>query len=41
MRTLLETVGFIEVQRREFDVELDQEVRRVGSMYMKCTKPRR
>jgi predicted SAM-dependent methyltransferase len=41
MRMLLETVGFVEVQRREFDPELDQEFRRVGSMYMKCTKPMR
>jgi predicted SAM-dependent methyltransferase len=41
IRMLLETVGFVEVQRREFNPELDQEVRRVGSMYMKCTKPRR
>jgi predicted SAM-dependent methyltransferase len=41
MRMLLEAVGFVEIQRREFDPELDQEVRRVGSMYMKCTKPTR
>jgi hypothetical protein len=39
MRLLLERVGFVEIQRREFDVRLDQEVRRVGTMYMQCMKP--
>jgi predicted SAM-dependent methyltransferase len=38
MRLLLETVGFVDIQRREFDPGIDQELRRVGSMYMKCTK---
>jgi hypothetical protein len=39
MRLLLESVGFVEIQRREFDPELDQELRRFGSMYMQCRKP--
>jgi predicted SAM-dependent methyltransferase len=39
MRLLLETVGFVEIQRREFDPELDQELRRSGTMYMQCKKP--
>ncbi len=39
MRLLLDGVGFIEVQRREFDPDLDQEERRVGTMYMLCKKP--
>jgi predicted SAM-dependent methyltransferase len=39
MRLLLEEVGFVEVERRDFDSELDQEERRVGSMYMRCKKP--
>jgi predicted SAM-dependent methyltransferase len=39
MRLLLESVGFVEIQRREFDPELDQELRRFGSMYMRCRKP--
>jgi predicted SAM-dependent methyltransferase len=39
MRLLLKSVGFVEIQRREFDPELDQEMRRVGSMYMQCSKP--
>lgn len=38
MRLLLTSVGFVEIQRREFDSELDQEMRRVGSMYMQCKK---
>jgi len=38
MRRLLETVGFVGIERREFDPAIDQELRRVGSMYMKCTK---
>jgi predicted SAM-dependent methyltransferase len=38
MRLLLEKVGFIEIQRRAFDIRLDQEVRRVGTMYMQCMK---
>jgi predicted SAM-dependent methyltransferase len=38
MRLLLEGVGFVEIQRREFDSKLDQEVRRVGTMYMQCRK---
>jgi predicted SAM-dependent methyltransferase len=39
MRLLLESVGFVEIQQREFDSKLDQEMRRVGSMYMQCRKP--
>jgi predicted SAM-dependent methyltransferase len=39
MRLLLESVGFVEIQRREFDPELDQKARRFGSMYMQCRKP--
>lgn len=39
MRLLLESVGFVEIQRREFDPRLDQELRRVGSLYMQCRKP--
>jgi len=39
MRLLLESVGFVEIQRREFDPELDQEVRRVGGLFMQCRKP--
>jgi predicted SAM-dependent methyltransferase len=39
MRLLLEEVGFVEVERRDFDSELDQEERRVGTMYMRCRKP--
>lgn len=39
MRLLLESVGFVEIQRREFDPELDQELRRSGTMYMRCKKP--
>jgi predicted SAM-dependent methyltransferase len=39
MRQLLESVGFVKIQKREFDPELDQEVRRVGSLYMQCKKP--
>jgi predicted SAM-dependent methyltransferase len=39
MRLLLERVGFVEIQRREFDFRLDQEARRVGTMYMQCMKP--
>jgi predicted SAM-dependent methyltransferase len=38
MRLLLESVGFVGIQRREFDPELDQELRRFGSMYMQCRK---
>jgi predicted SAM-dependent methyltransferase len=38
MRRLLETVGFVGIERREFDPAIDQELRRVGSMYMKCNK---
>jgi hypothetical protein len=38
MRRLLESVGFVEIQRREFDPELDQETRRVGTLYMQCRK---
>lgn len=38
MRVLLESIGFIGVQRREFDPTLDQEHRRVGSMYIQCSK---
>jgi predicted SAM-dependent methyltransferase len=34
MRLLLKSVGFVEIQRREFDPRLDQELRRVGSLYM-------
>jgi predicted SAM-dependent methyltransferase len=41
MRLLLESVGFVEIQRREFDPKLDQEVRRVGLMYMQCAKPKK
>lgn len=41
MRLLLESVGFVEIQRRKFDSKLDQELRRVGSMYMQCRKPAR
>jgi hypothetical protein len=40
MRLPLESVGFVEIQRREFDSELDQELRRNGSLYMRCRKPR-
>ena len=40
MRVLLQSVGFGSVQRREFDPRLDQERRRVGTMYMQCVKPR-
>jgi predicted SAM-dependent methyltransferase len=39
MRLLLQSVGFVEIQRREFDPELDQEVRRVGGLFMQCRKP--
>jgi predicted SAM-dependent methyltransferase len=39
MRTLLESVGFGSVRRREFDPALDQERRRVGTLYMQCVKP--
>ena len=39
MRLLLEEVGFVEVERRDFDSELDQEETRVGTMYMRCRKP--
>lgn len=38
MRVLLREVGFVEITRREFDSKLDQEKRRVGSMYMQCKK---
>ena len=38
MHLLLEGVGFSEIQRREFDPELDQEERRFGSLYMQCRK---
>ncbi len=39
MRRLLERVGFVAIQRRQFDPTLDQEARRVGTMYMQCRKP--
>ena len=39
MRMLLGSVGFVEIHRRDFDPEFDQEARRVGTMYMKCAKP--
>jgi predicted SAM-dependent methyltransferase len=39
MRRLLESVGFVSVSRREFDPNADQEMRRVGTMYMQCVKP--
>lgn len=39
MRLLLESIGFADVKRREFDPTLDQEHRRVGSMYIQCSKP--
>jgi predicted SAM-dependent methyltransferase len=39
MRLLLESVGFVAVRRREFDPKLDQEMRRVGTMYMECMRP--
>jgi predicted SAM-dependent methyltransferase len=39
MRLLLETAGFVDIRRREFDPELDDEARRFGSMYMQCRKP--
>lgn len=38
IRLLLESVGFVDVKRREFDPAVDQEHRRVGSMYIQCTK---
>jgi hypothetical protein len=38
MGLLLESVGFVEVQRRKFDPELDQEERREGGLFMKCKK---
>ena len=40
MRRLLESVGFAGIHRREFDPNLDQEMRRVGTMYMECIKPK-
>jgi predicted SAM-dependent methyltransferase len=39
MGQLLQSVGFVAIQRREFDPKLDQELRRVGTMYMQCMKP--
>jgi hypothetical protein len=38
IRLLLESVGFVDVKRREFDPAVDQEYRRVGSMYIQCSK---
>jgi predicted SAM-dependent methyltransferase len=38
MRLLLEDVGFVAIERRGFDAELDQEKLRVGTMYMQCRK---
>ncbi|HEY1949509.1 MAG TPA: methyltransferase domain-containing protein [Bryobacteraceae bacterium] len=39
MGRLLQSVGFEAIQRREFDPELDQEKRKVGTLYMQCMKP--
>jgi predicted SAM-dependent methyltransferase len=39
MRRLLQSVGFVAIQRRQFDPEIDQELRRVGTLYMQCIKP--
>jgi predicted SAM-dependent methyltransferase len=39
MRLLLESIRYVEIQRRDFDPKLDQELRRIGSMYMQCRKP--
>jgi predicted SAM-dependent methyltransferase len=40
MRRLLQSVGFVAIQRREFDPKQDQELRRTGTMYMQCMKPK-
>ncbi len=38
MRMLLESIGFVKIRRRDFDPALDQEYRRVGTMYIECSK---
>jgi predicted SAM-dependent methyltransferase len=40
MHRLLQSIGFVDIQRREFDPTLDQELRRIGTMYMQCMKPK-
>jgi hypothetical protein len=41
LKLALQKAGFISISRREFDPNIDSESRRVGTLYMKASRPQR